>query len=250
MAHGSYFSSQTANHIVGVFCGAFTLTPYSWWKRGHNFHHDHSNDLHFQQGSQTAPFTVKEFLDFSPFMQTVYRITCIPYIMILAAAPFMMAIIQPLSGFVAIEWVVQITLWITLYYFGLFARIFMVIGMSSMLGVFLFHLQHTFEGAKREWGRDYFDNGLHGSTYLHVPFFLQWATNAIEIHHIHHLNARVPLYNLEKCHNEAPTGMFDTINHITLGHGWETLRLVLWDEETNKLITFDELDQRLAKQKK
>ena len=250
MAHGSFFSNQTANHILGVLCGAFTLTPYSWWKHGHNFHHEHSNDLNFQQGSQTAPFTVKEFLSWSPFWQRVYRVACIPYIMILGVAPFMMAIVQPLSGWVAIEWAVQIGLWVILYQFSLLSRIFMVVSFSATFGVFLFHLQHTFEGAKREFGRDYFDNGLHGSSFLHVPYIFQWATGSIEVHHIHHLNARVPLYNLQKCHDEAPEGMFDTITHITLSEGWKTLLLVLWDEETDKLITFEELDTRLAKTNK
>lgn len=65
----------------------------------------------------------------------------------------------------------------------------------------------------------------------------------IEYHHIHHLNAHVPCYNLRACHESAPAGMWTGVREITLKQGWETLKLVLWDEQVGRLISMAEYDQ-------
>lgn len=63
------------------------------------------------------------------------------------------------------------------------------------------------------------------------------------MHHIHHLNSRVPCYALRECHESAPAGMWAGVREITLAESWKTLRLVLWDEQLGRLITMAEYDQ-------
>ena len=57
------------------------------------------------------------------------------------------------------------------------------------------------------------------------------------------MNAHVPCYALRACHESAPAGMWKGVREITLQEGWSTLRLVLWDEKVNRLITMAEFDE-------
>src|SRR5262245_33893945 len=43
--HGSFFSSERANHAVGAFIGVLTMVPYSYWKKTHAMHHATSGNL-------------------------------------------------------------------------------------------------------------------------------------------------------------------------------------------------------------
>lgn len=93
---------------------------------------------------------------------------------------------------------------------------------GASLGVFLFHIQHTFEGAYKASGDDYsrFDNGMQGSSFLVVPEPFKFFTASIEYHNVHHLNTRVPLYRLRACFEEGGA-IFDGVPTFTM---WEALQ--------------------------
>src|SRR3712207_7525267 len=44
------------------------------------------------------------------------------------------------------------------------------------------------------------DAALRGSSYLRLPKLLQFVSGNIGFHHVHHLSARIPNYNLERAH--------------------------------------------------
>lgn len=44
MAHHNYFSSKQANATIATLLGTFCYTPYTGWKKGHDYHHRHSNN--------------------------------------------------------------------------------------------------------------------------------------------------------------------------------------------------------------
>lgn len=92
----------------------------------------------------------------APWKRAVYRIATIPIVMVTGLAPFVMAVLQPLSADKALDWVVQLGLWGGLWYLGVLHRLFITVACAAMVGVFLFHLQHTFPEAKREHKMDYF----------------------------------------------------------------------------------------------
>ena len=50
----------------------------------------------------------------------------------------------------------------------------------------------------------YTDAALRGSSYLKLPKVLQFFTGNIGLHHVHHLSARIPNYNLQRAHDENP----------------------------------------------
>jgi len=65
---------------------------------------------------------------------------------------------------------------------------------------------------------------------------LHFFTGNIGFHHVHHLNARIPNYNLTLAHRESP--MFRDVPTLSLWDGLRALRLKLWDEDLKRLVTF------------
>jgi omega-6 fatty acid desaturase (delta-12 desaturase) len=112
---------------------------------------------------------------------------------------------------------------------------------ATSAGVWLFYLQHQYDDViwKRTEEWDYRTMALEGSSYLKLPKILQWFSGNIGFHHIHHLSPKIPNYKLEKCHRE--NSMFEHIKPVTFGPSIRTLRLRLWNEAQNKLISFRDL---------
>ena len=61
-------------------------------------------------------------------------------------------------------------------------------------------------------------------------------TGNIGLHHVHHLSARIPNYNLQAAHDENPA--FHSVPTISLVDGLKATRLKLWDERRRKLVGF------------
>ena len=113
-----------------------------------------------------------------------------------------------------------------------------VLMIAASAGVWLFYVQHQFEGVywerKDKW--DYVSEALKGSSFFKLPKVLQWFTGNIGFHHIHHLNPRIPNYFLEKCYNENP--IFQEIKPVTLLTSLRSLTFRLWDEQHKRLVGF------------
>ena len=63
-------------------------------------------------------------------------------------------------------------------------------------------------------------------------------TGNIGLHHVHHLNARIPNYNLQSAHDDNP--IFHQVPTLSFWAAVGTVRLKLWDEQRGKLVTFGE----------
>ncbi len=118
---------------------------------------------------------------------------------------------------------------------------------ASIMGVWLFYVQHQFESAywerHEEW--DYYDASLHGSSYLALPAPFQWISGNIGVHHVHHMSARIPNYKLQQAHDENPE--FHVVTILRFRDTFKLINLCLWDEESETLIRFKDL-KRLKKQ--
>ena len=119
----------------------------------------------------------------------------------------------------------------------------LVVGPSALLagsvGIWLFYVQHQFEDAYWE-SRDawnYADAALRGSSYLRLPRVLQFLTGNIGFHHVHHLSARIPNYNLPR---PTRSPVSTTSPRCRSGTESAPCRLKLWDEDSRRLVTFGE----------
>jgi omega-6 fatty acid desaturase (delta-12 desaturase) len=110
--------------------------------------------------------------------------------------------------------------------------------LAAAAGVFLFYVQHQFEDVYWESGEDwnYAEAALQGSSYLRLNKVLQFFTANIGLHHVHHLSASIPNYNLQRAHDEI--AIFHEAPQLTLWEGFKTVRLKLFDERSGQLVTF------------
>ncbi len=112
--------------------------------------------------------------------------------------------------------------------------------LAGAAGVWLFYVQHQFEDvyweSSDQWS--YADAALRGSSYLKLPRVLQFFSGNIGLHHVHHLSAKIPNYNLQRAHDDNP--IFHDVPTLTLWDGLRTVRLKLWDEERGRLVSWAE----------
>jgi fatty acid desaturase len=69
---------------------------------------------------------------------------------------------------------------------------------------------------------------------FHDPMVLQWFTGSIGLHHIHHVQPRIPFYNLQRCQDAIPA--FQAVPPLTLRRSLESLRLRLVDETDRRMV--------------
>lgn len=113
--------------------------------------------------------------------------------------------------------------------------------LAAAIGVWLFYVQHQFEQVV--WTRDpnwkLHDAALSGSSHYDLPAVLRWFTANIGVHHVHHLYSRIPFYRLHRVLREHPD--LRTCGRVTLVQSLGSVRLALWDEAKQRLVSFREV---------
>ena len=115
---------------------------------------------------------------------------------------------------------------------------------AATIGVWLFYVQHQFEGVRwsrnGSWKRD--EAALHGSSHYDLPGPLPWLTAHIGIHHVHHLSSRIPFYRLPDVLAAHPE--LRDVSRVGLLESFKCVRLALWDEAAQRLVSFREIRDR------
>ncbi len=252
--HNSFFKSHAANATWGFITGVLTFTPYYHWRWEHAVHHATTGHLERRGVGDVWTLTVEEYLASSRWKKSAYRLARNPLILFFVAPLYLFLIRQrfPSSGArrrertsvmimnVAVGSVAAVLIAIFGFLPWLFIQL-IIIGVAGSCGVWLFYVQHQFEDAYWERGEDwdYTTAALQGSSFYKLPRVLQWFSGNIGFHHIHHLSARIPNYNLERCHRSDP--MFAEVQPMSLFGSLKSISYRLWDEQSNKLISFAQL---------
>jgi omega-6 fatty acid desaturase (delta-12 desaturase) len=249
--HASFFKSKRANNVLGVLAGLLNLTPYRHWRWQHGLHHGTAGDLDRRGTGDIWTLTVQEYIQSTRWQRIAYRLARNPIVLFVIAPLYVFAVHHRFAVANAPQRErrsVRYTNWALL---GITIGMSAVIGLKDFLliqltvsaiagaaGLWLFYVQHQFEGAY--WARsgdwDYTAAALQGSSFYKLPKILQWFTGNIGFHHIHHLSPRIPNYHLERCHDSDP--FFDAIKPVTLWASLKTLRFRLWDEQGNSFVGF------------
>jgi omega-6 fatty acid desaturase (delta-12 desaturase) len=255
--HGSFLETRRGNDFWGFVTGVLTFTPYRQWRHLHALHHATSGDLDRRGPGDIWTLTVQEYLDASRGKRFAYRLARNPFVLFVLA-PFYLFLIQQRfpsravhererrgvhwtnGAILAIVALMSLTI-------GLKAYLLIqlpVIMFAAMAGVWLFYVQHQFEGVywERRANWDFADAALHGSSFYKLPRVLQWFTGNIGFHHIHHLSPTIPNYNLEKCHKGD--AIFQRVKQVTVWSSLKTLSLRLWDERRKELVGYGRLRGR------
>jgi omega-6 fatty acid desaturase (delta-12 desaturase) len=252
-SHGSFLPSRRANAWLGTVLGLLVYSPFLRWRHDHAVHHATSGDLDRRGGGDVRTLTVCEYRQLAPRARLAYRLFRNPLLMF-GIGPIIALLVGPrlvardarprmrrsvIGTNIALALLVGALCWLLGWSNFLLIQAPTVM-LAGSAGIWLFYVQHQFEDAywesSDEWS--YADAAMRGSSYLKLPKVLQFFSGNIGLHHVHHLNSRIPNYNLQRAHDES--ALFDDVPVLSLREALGAVRLKLWDEESGRLVTFSQ----------
>ena len=267
--HQSYTPSIKLNYLIGIITGILCETPLSWSIR-HDTHHatngniENKYEWRFNENilltlndyikmSNTKKYIIKKILN----PQYFYIFIPISYFIIGERFFILKCIFRKTRNkkyilFFILEQLIN-NVGIILKYYILYCNNILFLYLIAVwftfnIGVILFHCQHTFNPSyvigNDAWNYD--DSGLKGSSYILIPWYLKYFTGGIEYHHIHHMNSKIPGYNLQKFDEEVKqnSNLFDNVPTLSMKDCYNNLWLTLYDEDAKKYITFEKADKK------
>jgi len=252
-AHGSFLPSRRANNWLGVTVGLITLQAFHCWRYDHVRHHASGGDLASDGTGDVDILVVDEFRALSPWRRLGYRLRHHPLV-VFGIGAFWANIIKPRivtpSNPRRLRWVTLATdLALAVMLTGLcwlagWRAVLLVIlptyWLASGFGVWLIWVQHRFEGAlwQRSPDWDWETAALAGSSHFRLPGILRFFSLNIGLHHVHHLNPRIPNYNLSRANDENE--FLRSVPTVSIREGIKAIRLSLYDLERGRMVSFAE----------
>ena len=250
--HGSFLRSTRANDLLGHLLGMVTTLPYAAWRRDHAIHHASCGNLARRGIGDVTTLTVSEYRTRSRWQRLVYRLYRHPLVLFGLGPLYLLVRYRlPLTspsrdgrGWISIlatdaaGALLGIGLAFLVGPTAFIAGWGAVLLLASAIAVWFFYVQHQFEDTywqpAGEW--DFVAAALEGSSFYDLPRPLDWLTGSIGFHHIHHLASKVPNYRLRTCFEENPA--LQRARRVTLWGSFKMARLALWDEATQRLVSF------------
>ncbi|MCB0689017.1 MAG: fatty acid desaturase [Saprospiraceae bacterium] len=256
--HQSFFKRKKWNDLLGFTCSLFTSLPYRYWSRVHSYHHGHQGQLEHRNVGDINFLTVEEYRNSSRWKRFAYRIFRHPVFMFLITPVLYITISNRFPFFHFKGWgkirqsqvinnAVLVGLYLGLGYLLGWKEFFFIqlsiIFVFAVVAFWFFYVQHQHEETYMRWkGQwDHLAASIKGSSYYKLPKVFQWLTGNIGYHHIHHLNSKIPNYNLQQCARENPILQ----KHVPTLSFTDSLKCIynhLYDEERHRMISFREYD--------
>lgn len=257
--HGSLFARRGLNDWTGRVIGVLTFTPYDYWRRTHAVHHATTGNLDQRGIGDIDTLTVAEYQALSRWGKAKYWLYRHPVVMF-GIGPAWLFICQyrlpfgmmrggmtpwtsTLATNLGIAVPAALLIWVMGFWPFLMVQLPITL-MAATAGVWLFYVQHQFEethwSEQQDW--NFQQAALHGSSHYDLPAVLRWFTGNIGIHHVHHLSSKVPFYRLPQVLEDHPE--LRDMGRITFLESLRCVKLVLWDENQRRLVSFR--DVRMA----
>jgi acyl-lipid omega-6 desaturase (Delta-12 desaturase) len=259
-AHGSFLKSRKAMTVLGTLLGILTFTPYATWRCCHGIHHATVGNLDRRGIGDIWTMTVQEYKAGSLFRRFLYRAYRHPLVLFGLGPIYLFLISNRFPGKDAKKDQVRSVYITNLAILAIAVACSLTIGLRAYLliqlpilffaaigGIWLFYVQHQFDPSY--WARSCdwqsFEACMRGSSFYKLPPVLQWFSGNIGLHHIHHLQPRIPNYRLQACLNAIPD--LHLKDAITLRRSFSAIYLNLWDEIDKKLVSFRSLRPQAAR---
>jgi omega-6 fatty acid desaturase (delta-12 desaturase) len=254
-SHGAFFTGRRANDWLGRCIGVLTLTPYEYWRRTHALHHAGTGNLDRRGFGDVTTLTVDEFAQLGSWARLRYRLYRSPFTLFVLGPAFVFFLQHRLPvGLMNAGWrpwisamgtnaallAVCIGLIHVVGFWPFLAIQLPITLIAASMGVWLFYIQHQFEHTYWHSGKawNFQEAALFGSSHYALPPVLRWFTANIGLHHIHHLCSRVPFYRLPAVLAARPE--LADLNRIGFVESIRSVRLVLWDTRSGRLVSFAE----------
>lgn len=246
--------SRLAGGLMRIF-GILVLSPGSIWQSSHNHHHAHNSKL---RGSHIGSFpimTKAQYLKSSKARRFQYLFMRHP-LTILFGYPVVFLYGMCLSPFVrnphehfdsviafALHLVIAVTITCFLGWPALLLTQVIPHFIASAIGTYLFYAQHNFPGVtfNEKEGWTYEKAAMESSSYMKTGPILAWFTANIGLHHIHHLNARIPFYRLPEVFTEIPELKTPKTTSLHPFDIIRCLRLKVWDADAQQMVSLRNL---------
>ena len=260
--HNSYFPNNNLNYIIASVYGILTHTSTNWILDHHTHHLTNGNkeNKYKFKFNELVYYNVSQYKQFNSFQKLLAKIfynpivffTFFPFLYFFILQRFMylwkkikygdkinnsltMITINHLINNIGI-----IVLYWCLYKYNILPQYIISVYLSFIINFVLFFNQHTFNPpyvvGDEKWNIK--DSGLKGSSHILIPSYLKYFTCGIEYHHIHHMNSRIPGYNMKNFHEEVKnnSNMFDNITILSMNDCYNNLWLMLYDDMTNMYV--------------
>jgi omega-6 fatty acid desaturase (delta-12 desaturase) len=253
--HASFFRSRTLSDWIGRTIGVITLTPYDVWRRTHAVHHSAAGHLGKRGMGDVHTLTVAEFRGLSAFGRLKYRLYRSPLVLF-GLGPFFLFFLQNRLPIGLMDagpryWISAmgtnlaiVAVLAAIGYLGspaILLTVFLPMTVvAASIGVWMFYVQHQFE--ETSWDHapawQLHEAALHGSSHYVLPGVLRWLTANIGVHHVHHLQSRVPFYRLPEILRDHPE--LANAQRLTVRESLRCVGKQLWDEKSRRLVSFRE----------
>jgi acyl-lipid omega-6 desaturase (Delta-12 desaturase) len=241
-------NSPFATFIFTCF-GLFILAPIGIWQRSHNHHHQNNSRLDGPGIGSFPVMTRNDYVNPTWTKRFSYLVARHPFTILFGYfTTFILGMcLRSLFYNYRKHWdsIVALILhsvlgWVIFNYAGisLFILAFLMPAvLSSCLGSYLFYAQHNYPGVvlylSGNWS--HYRAATASSSYIKMNPVMEWFTANIGYHHIHHLNAAIPFYNLPKAYKAIPELRICQDSTLHPFDIWKCLRLKVWDQSLNKM---------------
>jgi omega-6 fatty acid desaturase (delta-12 desaturase) len=256
-AHGSFLATKRGNLWLGRLTAFLVFQPFASWRHSHAVHHGTAGDLDRRGTGDVPTLTVEEYKARAWKQRLAYRLFRNPLVMF-GIGPVWSLMIGPRiwsnsqrprlrNSVLLTNLALAIVIGAIFWFLGPLAWLLVQMPtaiIAGTAGVWMFYVQHQFEDAywesSEDW--DYADAALQGSSYLKLPKLFQFFSGNIGLHHVHHLSAKVPNYNLQRAHDEMP--IFRDVPVLSVREGMRAVRLKVIDPVSGRLLTWPEVRAR------
>jgi len=249
--HGSFLSSRRANDALGIVLGILALTPFADWRRSHGIHHSSAGNLDRRGLGDIWTMTVAEYAASPPLRRLLYRFYRNPITLFIFGPFFIFVLLNRFPSKGAKKRQIRDLVLHNAALIAMGAALSIAFGpldwllvqgsiifFGGIAGIWMFYVQHQFDPTY--WARDdrwsSFDAALQGSSWYRLPRIAQWITGNIGLHHIHHLNPRIPNYRLQACLDAIPELVLP--GSMNFARSLKSIGLNLWDEKGGILVSF------------
>jgi omega-6 fatty acid desaturase (delta-12 desaturase) len=271
--HNSFTPSNTVNYVIGSLYGILVMLPFCFNYDHHN-HHLTSGNVNNEikhKFNETVDRSLTEYAKWSAWKRSCYKAVRSPVIffsVLPSVYVFLVSRCETLHLRLANKRIYKQSLCLIMLdtFVSNIGIFFLMWGLRRcemallyccslvITSSFLFtliHNHHVFNPPYITNNDTYNqrDSGLLGSAHLQYPLWFTYFTMGIEYHHIHHVNSKIPGYNLQLYHEDVVSSscMFDNVNTISMSNYYNNLWLVLYDDVRNTFITFAQADDELKK---
>lgn len=245
--HKSYLPSDErakdyngVNYKLGKLLEPWCMYTVETWTKIHSQHHKAHGNTNEYDGTRTV-LTSGEYNDLDDRLKTLYDILRFPPLFFLVAPLYIFWISRII--YFDVEYIIKYSLWLlVLYKIGSSKLMFSFIiaqYIAGVIGLILFHLQHQVNTGywkpidkNDKLSKD--NAELLGASVLKIPYGLDYFTNGIEYHNVHHLDPGVPCYKTQQIYYDLVNKGWIPDTKINYREELKSLGHTIFNEITNK----------------